>query len=98
MVELCEIHTVPELFIPGKPALAQEFFAKTAASEAVIISFAEHNGSYTAAVNSAPFFGGELRGYLSVPSFHQNFDVEQGYIKSPEIQAQLAITVKSLQD
>ena len=52
----------------------------------------------TAAVNSAPFFGGELRGHLSVPSFHQNFDVEQGCIKKPEIQAQLAIVVKSLQN
>ncbi|MBE0469785.1 MAG: NAD(P)H-dependent oxidoreductase [Methyloprofundus sp.] len=121
----------------GKPALAQEFFAKIAASDAVIISFAEHNGSYTAAyknifdwcsrinqkifqgkpivllatspgpggaasvlaaaVNSAPFFGGELRGYLSVPSFHQNFDVDQGCITNPEIQAQLAIAVKALQ-
>jgi len=122
----------------GKPALAQEFFAKIADSDAVIISFAEHNGSYTAAyknifdwcsrinqkifqgkpivllatspgpggaasvlaaaVNSAPFFGGELRGHLSVPSFHQNFDDEQGCIKNLEIQAQLAIVVKSLQD
>jgi len=33
----------------GKPALAQKFFAKIAASDAVIISFAEYNGSYTAA-------------------------------------------------
>jgi len=122
----------------GKPVLAQEFFSKIAASDAVIISFAEHNGSYTAAyknifdwcsrinqkifqgkpivllatspgpggaasvlaaaVNSAPFFGGERRGHLSVPSFHQNFDVEQGCIKNPEIQAQLAIVVNSLQD
>ncbi len=122
----------------GRPALAQKFFAKIEASDAVIISFAEHNGSYTAAyknifdwcsrinqkifqgkpivllatspgpggaasvlaaaVKSAPFFGGELRGHLSVPSFNQNFDVEKGCIKNPEIQAQLALTVKSLQD
>ena len=33
----------------GKPQLAQDFFAKIGASDALIISFAEHNGSYTAA-------------------------------------------------
>ncbi|MCK5355352.1 MAG: NAD(P)H-dependent oxidoreductase [Methyloprofundus sp.] len=33
----------------GKPQLAQDFFAKIGESDALIISFAEHNGSYTAA-------------------------------------------------
>lgn len=33
----------------GQPKLAQEFFAKISACDALIISFAEHNGSYTAA-------------------------------------------------
>ncbi|MCK0069672.1 NADPH-dependent FMN reductase [Kordiimonas laminariae] len=33
----------------GKPELAQAFFDKIGAADAVIISFAEHNGSYTAA-------------------------------------------------
>ena len=33
----------------GQPQLAQEFFAKIGACDALIISFAEHNGSYTAA-------------------------------------------------
>ena len=33
----------------GHPELAQAFLAKIAASDAVIISFAEHNGSYSAA-------------------------------------------------
>ncbi|MFZ6657062.1 NADPH-dependent FMN reductase [Undibacterium sp. TJN19] len=33
----------------GKPALAQAFLDKIAASDAIIISFAEHNGSYSAA-------------------------------------------------
>lgn len=33
----------------GKPKLAQDFLNKVAASDAVVISFAEHNGSYTAA-------------------------------------------------
>ncbi|WP_350433174.1 NAD(P)H-dependent oxidoreductase [Shewanella sp. H8] len=33
----------------GKPALAQAFFDKIGSADAIIISFAEHNGSYTAA-------------------------------------------------
>ena len=33
----------------GKPDLAQAFIAKISESDAVIISFAEHNGSYSAA-------------------------------------------------
>lgn len=33
----------------GQPQLAQDFFAKIGASDALIISFAEHNGSYSAA-------------------------------------------------
>ncbi|WP_028773236.1 NADPH-dependent FMN reductase [Shewanella waksmanii] len=33
----------------GQPEQAQRFFAKIAEADAIIISFAEHNGSYTAA-------------------------------------------------
>lgn len=33
----------------GKPALAQAFFNKLGEADVIIISFAEHNGSYTAA-------------------------------------------------
>ena len=33
----------------GHPALAQEFFTKVGEADIVMISFAEHNGSYTAA-------------------------------------------------
>lgn len=36
----------------GQPPLAQDFVAKIAACDALIISFAEHNGSYTAAYKS----------------------------------------------
>jgi len=32
----------------GQPAPAREFFDKIAAADAIVISFAEHNGSYTA--------------------------------------------------
>ncbi|NKF52207.1 NAD(P)H-dependent oxidoreductase [Shewanella sp. WXL01] len=33
----------------GKPALAQAFYDKISEADALVISFAEHNGSYTAA-------------------------------------------------
>ena len=33
----------------GQPELAQKFFAKLGEADGIIISFAEHNGSYTAA-------------------------------------------------
>ena len=33
----------------GKPALAQAFLEKIAGCDALVISFAEHNGSYSAA-------------------------------------------------
>ena len=33
----------------GQPALALEFFEKIGSSDAIIVSYAEHNGSYTAA-------------------------------------------------
>jgi chromate reductase len=33
----------------GQPALAREFFEKIGSSDAIIVSYAEHNGSYTAA-------------------------------------------------
>ena len=33
----------------GHPDLAKSFLAKIAASDAIVISFAEHNGSYSAA-------------------------------------------------
>ena len=107
----------------GQPELAQTFLAKIQACDALMISFAEHNGSYsaayknlfdwcsridpkvfqnkpmvmlatspgkrggtgvlTAATASAPFFKGELKGSLSVPSFHENF--ESGKIVNSEL-------------
>jgi len=120
----------------GQPQLAQDFFAKIGASDALIISFAEHNGSYTAAyknlfdwcsridqkifqnkpvvllstspgpggaasvlataVNSAPYFNGELKASLSIPRFHQNFDVKSGAITNSEIKTELLAAVNAL--
>jgi chromate reductase len=113
----------------GKPQLAQAFVDKLAASDAIIISFAEHNGTYSAAyknlfdwcsrinsklfqdkplvllstspgarggasvlaaaVNSAPYFGGDVKASLAVPSFYENFDVGLGELKNPDIKNEL---------
>ena len=120
----------------GQPERAKAFLEKIGHSDAVIISFAEHNGSYTAAyknifdwasrinpkvfqnkpmillatspgpggasrvlataITSAPFFDGEVKASLSVPSFYDNFDVEQGRINNDDINAQLITAVNSL--
>lgn len=113
----------------GMHPLAQQFFDKIGAADAVLISFAEHNGSYaavyknlfdwasridmkvyqnkptvllatspgpggagnvlTGAVNSAGFFAMDLKGSLSVPSFNDNFDTDQGVLVNEELSTKL---------
>ena len=120
----------------GQPDLAKAFLDKIGNSDVVIISFAEHNGSYTVAYKnifdwasrinpkvfqnkpmvflatspgpggaasvlatataSAPFFDGEVKASLSIPSFYDNFDMEQGRITNDEINTQLLTAVDSL--
>ncbi|MFT5260300.1 MAG: chromate reductase [Saprospiraceae bacterium] len=41
------------------------------------------------AKGSAAFFGGNVKGSLSVPSFYNNFDMETGKITNSEIESQL---------
>ena len=120
----------------GQPELAKEFLDKIGNCDAVIISFAEHNGSYTVAYKnifdwasrinpkvfqnkpmillatspgpggassvlasataSAPYFDGVVKASLSVPSFYDNFDIEQGRISNDEINRQLHTAINSL--
>jgi len=120
----------------GQPPLAEAFLSKIGSADAVIISFAEHNGSYTAAyknlfdwasridakvfqnkpmvllatspgpggaasvlaaaTKSAPFFNGDVKASLSIPSFYENFDLESGIVKNVDISAQLNSAVQSL--
>lgn len=120
----------------GQPEEAKAFLAKIAEADAVVISFAEHNGSYTAAyknlfdwasrieqkvfqdkktillstspgpggaksvlqaaVGSAPYFGAEVKGSLSVPSFYDNFNVEEGTLQNAELDAALKEVVGAL--
>ena len=121
----------------GKPQLAQDFLAKIASADAVIISFAEHNGSYTAAyknlfdwssrsnpkvfqgkpmvmlasspgpggaktvlgaaTTSAPYFDGDVKASFSLPSFYQNFDVENAVVSNESLLAELKNAVALLQ-
>ena len=120
----------------GQPALAQQFLDKINNSDAVVISFAEHNGSYTvayknifdwasrinpkvfqgkpmillatspgpggassvlaAAVNSAPYFDGDVKASLSVPSFYENFDADKTVISNDDLAAEILSTMQQL--
>ena len=120
----------------GQPALAQQFLDKIKNSDAVVISFAEHNGSYTVAyknifdwasrinpkvfqgkplimlstspgvggassvlataVNSAPYFDGDVKASLSVPSFYENFNTEKSVINNDELATKLLTTMQQL--
>ena len=122
----------------GQPELAKAFIDKIANSDAIIISFAEHNGSYTVAYKnifdwasrinpkvfqnksmimlatspgpggassvlatataSAPYFGGDVKASLSIPSFYDNFDSEQGRINNDDMNKQLLTAINSLFD
>jgi len=109
----------------GQPKLARKFYEKITSSDGIVISFAEHNGTYTAAyknlfdwtsridskvfqnkpmlilstapgkggaasvlstaVESAPFYGADVKASLSVPSFFENFDVIRNRIVNPDV-------------
>lgn len=122
--------------ILGQPDLAQKFLQKIGSADRLIISFAEHNGNYSAAYNnlfdwctrinpkvyqnkptlllatspggrgaasvlaiaenSLPRFDCDVRASLSVPSFSENFDLEQMRLSNPEIQKQLEAAIDLL--
>lgn len=120
----------------GQPQQAKDFYAKLGQADAIIIAFAEHNGSYTAAyknlfdwtsrinqklfqnkpmlllstspgaggaasvlnaaTGSAPYFAGDVKASLSIPSFYDNFDVEQQVLTNAELQDKLQSAIISL--
>ncbi|AWB59622.1 NAD(P)H-dependent oxidoreductase [Colwellia sp. Arc7-D] len=120
----------------GQPEAAKAFFNKLGESDAIIISFAEHNGSYSAAyknlfdwtsrinqklfqskpmlllatspgaggavtvlaaaTGSAPYFSGEVKASLSVPSFFDNFDTDKASLTNTELDLKLKAAVQSL--
>ena len=120
----------------GQPELAKQFHKKIAEADAIVISFAEHNGSYSAAyknlfdwtsridpkvyqnkpmlllatspgpggaasvlnaaVTSAPYFNGDVKASLSVPSFYDNFDIELGKLTNAKFNDKLQSAVALL--
>lgn len=120
----------------GVPDLAHQFRAKIAAADALLISFAEHNGHYTAAykntfdwasrlegkvyagkpmiclaaspgkggagnvlgaaVTSAPHFGAQVLGRLSVPMFGTNFDAASGSLSDADLAHDLRVALRGL--
>jgi chromate reductase len=120
----------------GQPQQAKDFFAKLGQADAIIISFAEYNGSYTAAyknifdwtsridqklfqnkpmvllatspgpggagsvlaaaTGSAPYFAGDVKASLSIPSFFDNFDSEKQQLTNPELIDKLQSALASL--
>jgi chromate reductase, NAD(P)H dehydrogenase (quinone) len=120
----------------GIPDLAHQFAAKIGAADALLISFAEHNGNYSAAYKnlfdwtsridakvyqdkrmvllatspgpggaasvlgsakaSAPYFGADVTADLSIASFYDVFDMDNGRIKDADIQAKLAAALATL--
>lgn len=122
----------------GVPEAARRFLAEIGAAEGILISYAEHNGLYTAAFKnvfdwasrlnakvfqakptlalatspgarggagvlkaaqgSAPHYGAELVGSLSVPKFHEAFDGESGALRDPVLAAQLGAQLARFAD
>ena len=120
----------------GHPALAREFLAKIGEADALVISYAEHNGSYTAAYknlfdwmsritrevfqnrptlllatspgpggaanvlaaakSSAPHFAADVRAAVSVPSFHDNFDIASNLVSDTKLRQALQEGVRLL--
>lgn len=120
----------------GIPEPAQRFFDQITAADALLISYAEHNGTYTAAFKnifdwtsriatkvfqgkpmvalstspgkggganvlrtalaSAPHFGAEVVGSLSVPRFRDSFDVETGVLTHAPLSDSLGVALGRL--
>ncbi len=120
----------------GIPEQALQFYNKIGQADAILISFAEHNGNVTAAYKNlfdwtsrinakvyqgkpavllatspgargassslgiakslAPYGGLDVKAALSIPSFYNNFDQENGRITNSEIQAQLETALATL--
>lgn len=122
----------------GVPQAAHDFFDRIGAADAVLISFAEHNGFYTAAykntfdwasridmrvyqdkpvvlfstsigrggganvlntaVMSGQFFGYDVKASLAIPSFHENFDTDNGSLSDDVLDEQFRAALTTLND
>lgn len=113
----------------GIPDLAETFYENLGAADRLIVSYAEHNGLYTAAfknifdwcsridqkvfqnkpmlamstspgkrgaanvlkvaLESAGFYGAQIRGSLSIANFYENFNTDEGELVEPELKVKL---------
>ena len=120
----------------GQPEQAKNFLAKLGQADAIIISFAEHNGTYTAAYKnifdwtsrieqklfqnkpmvllstspgpggaasvlaaakgSAPYFAGNVKATLSIPSFYDNFDSDNKVLSNKELDQTLKAALATI--
>lgn len=120
----------------GIPELAHDFYNAIGDTDIVVMSFAEHNGSYTSAYKnlfdwvsridmkvfqnkpvlmlstspgqggaqsvlasaqeSAPYFSAKVVGALSLPSFFDNFDLDQGVVTNEEFNRNLSAVISNL--
>tara|TARA_B110000014_G_scaffold236071_1_gene201067 strand:+ start:2452 stop:2976 length:525 start_codon:yes stop_codon:yes gene_type:complete len=119
----------------GNPDLSKKFFAKIGEADLIIISFAEHNGIYTAAyknlfdwtsriegkvfqnknmiflstspgpggaanvlaaaTKSAPYFAGNVKASISLPSFYKGFDIENNEVTNEEVKQKIQEAIAS---
>jgi len=122
----------------GIPSQAHDFYKKIGEADALLISYAEHNGTYTAAYKnlydwasridmkvfqgkvmvllatspgpggasnvlaaakkSAPYFGGEVKADLSIPSYFDQVDGESGQVTNDDIGKALQAALLTLSD
>jgi len=118
----------------GQHETAKRFLEKIRKADFLIIAYAEHNGSFTAAYKNlldwtsriehkifqdkptlmlatslgagasvlnlaeraAPYFGANVRAVVSVPNFHENFDISGEQVTNPEIRRKLQTAVRFL--
>lgn len=130
------LYSVDREAASGIPTEAQRFYQKIGEADALVISFAEHNGNYTAAYKnlfdwasrismkvfqgkptvimaaspgpgggatvlnlaetSAPYFGADIRGKLSVGSFSEQFDVAENRLTNEDLTSSLLESIRSL--
>ncbi|MEL7981720.1 NAD(P)H-dependent oxidoreductase [Vreelandella titanicae] len=120
----------------GIPELAHAFYNAIGEADVIVMSFAEHNGTYTSAYKnlfdwtsridmkvfqnkpvlmlstspgqggaqsvlasaqaSAPYFSATVIGALSLPSFFENFDLEQGIVTNQQFNRDLLGTLSKI--
>lgn len=54
-------------------------------------------GALEIALKTAPYFGADIRGSLSIPSFNENFDRDSGQLTNGELKAKLVEVLGALQ-